>query len=477
MNDRVQEESDRSASIYVLRELREVVAEKWNNQTGGMLENIKLAAKIALNVAIKRHWKDYDKSFQDDEYLNGRIRTILVALYIKVWLMADPTAAQNLHAFYKYGYTKEIYRESRDCPNDNTKCFLFSWPMLVRQYKTMLKVRQYTDEQRQKENRKSKIDQTRTESEPVQQYGKKLSWLTLCEAEKRASGNLQIMTNLLENRMIYHRKSNQESNKYLQECFQLYYDLFRKLKDATEEDSDMTDIEYVATAITLHEIECSYHFHAAILLAKRFKDYDGDFDCFQEEMSLFWGRFAHIDGENQTKYNNNALFEFRLYDILNYQPEIEYLYQKIMHGIQNEKFLRQVRYELIIVNEAYSWLCNIIEREQLEPWSPEDYRFVREFYEKEYPIYEIWSQGCDEKGTVNLGKISRKRKRNTGYDNVRKFMVALCTPQKNEYNPESPNREKVSKGVREYKREVRVPQKEGVGRPKKKNQEVVESSL
>ena len=43
MNDRVQEESDRSASIYVLRELREVVAEKWNNQTGGMLENIKLA--------------------------------------------------------------------------------------------------------------------------------------------------------------------------------------------------------------------------------------------------------------------------------------------------------------------------------------------------------------------------------------------------------------------------------------------------
>lgn len=55
-------------------------------------------------------------------------------------------------------------------------------------------------------------------------------------------------------------------------------------------------------------------------------------------------------------------------------------------------------------------------------------------------------------------------------------MIALCTPQKNAYNPESPNRETVSKGVREYKREVRVPKK-GVGRPKKKNQEVVESSL
>ena len=477
MDVKVQEASDRSASIFVLRELRGVIAEKWNNQSGRMLENIKFAAQIAVEVAIKRHCKDCDKSFQDDEYLNGRIRTILVALYIKVWLMADPTAAQNLHAFYRFGYTKESYRVSRDCTDDNRKCFPFSWQVLVRQYKTMLKVRQYTEEQRQKENRKSEIDQTGTESGSIQQYGKKLSWLTLCEAEKRASGNLQVMTDLMENRMIYHRKSNQESNQYLQKCFQLYYDLFKKLKDATGKDSDMTDIEYVATAITLHEIECSYHFHAAILLAKRFTNYDGDFDCFQEEIALFWGRFAHIDGENQIKYNNNALLEFRLYDILNYQPEIEYLYQKIMHRIEDEKFLKQIRYELIIVNEAYSWLYNIIEREQLKPWSSEDYRFVREFFENEYPISEIWSQGCDEKGNVNLGEIYRKRKRNTGYDNVRKYMIALCTPQKNAYNPESPNRETVSKGGREYKREVRVPKKEGGGRPKKKSQEVVESSL
>ena len=101
----------------------------------GMLENIKFAAQIAVEVAIKRHCKDCDKSFQDDEYLNGRIRTILVALYIKVWLMADPTAAQNLHAFYRFGYTKESYRVSRDCQNDNGSSFSFSWPVLVRQYK------------------------------------------------------------------------------------------------------------------------------------------------------------------------------------------------------------------------------------------------------------------------------------------------------------------------------------------------------
>ena len=84
MDVKVQEASDRSASIFVLRELRGVIAEKWNNQSGRMLENIKFAAQIAVEVAIKRHCKDCDKSFQDDEYLNGRIRTILVALYIKV---------------------------------------------------------------------------------------------------------------------------------------------------------------------------------------------------------------------------------------------------------------------------------------------------------------------------------------------------------------------------------------------------------
>lgn len=472
-----QDVMDRLDSLSGFAELKLVADKKWELSPKDRLGYIKFCAMNALRLACEDFDSDYKEYFRNPA-VSDRFLKIITSVYLQVWLKTDPEAGRNIHAFYTHGYTAEVVRITRDCSNQGISPFSFSRETLVRESQKYQVIDDIILNQAKAEHcyyKKSKEEEKLTQQE---NYARKIPWERLCILSKMAEGKLGIIDFLIERESPLIKGLRPESNQYLHQCYQDYYDLYQLLDPARKNTKHMTDIEYVALAMMLQEMEYSYRFHAAVMMAKMVKSsYPSfDFNCYKDDLLLFWGRFAESDSIRPMIINNDTdlVFEYTSHDVLSYADEMHYLCncekrRSIGSGDRPMEFLATMRNELLYEHQALLYLFSIIPPREMPRWHEEDYRDARCFFEKEYPIYQVYQQACTEDGTLDLGDIVHKRKCDTAYDNIRAFLTWIIQTSRDEelYNQESPDLKEIHDTLREFKNERYTPRSKKRGRPPK----------
>lgn len=291
--------------------------------------------------------------------------------------------------------------------------------------------------------------------------------------DKLSEGKLEILSYLIEREEIFKKGLHRNSNEHLHKCYQDYYDLYRRLDPQNKETHAITDIEYVSTAIMLQEMEYSYRFHAAALLAKEMVGRVPPirFDAHKEDLLLFWGRFANAGGVKRTIINGNPdlVFEYRSRDILSYSDKIQYLCDcGENHSNCHSTFPQRVASNIILEREILLLLFNIIPPQKMPSWEEKDYHHARLFFEKEYPIYQVYLQACGENGALNMGDMVHKRENDTAYDMIRDFFKWIIASQgEDKYRPEAPGRKHIIGEMKEFTSKRYKPTRDKRGRPPK----------
>lgn len=468
---------DRLSSLGGFSRLKSMADEKWRYKPKDRLGYIKFCAMNALILASEEFDSNYKEYFQNPA-VKDRFLKIITSIYLQAWLKTDSEAGRNIHAFYTHGYAPEVVRITRDCPNQGISPFPFSSETLVRGSQKYKVIDGIILDQTKAEHCYYKKDKEEKKSPQQQVYAHKIPWERLCILSKMAEGKLGIIDFLTERDSPLIKGFRPESNQYLHQCYQDYYDLYRLLDPERQNTNYVTDIEYVASAIMLQEMEYSYRFHAAVMLAKMVKSaYPSfDFDCYKDDLLLFWGRFAESDSMRMTIINNNKdlVFEYTSHDILSYVDEMYYLCncEEMRSAGFNDRpmeFLVTMRNELLYERQALLYLFSIIPPREMPEWHEEDYHDARRFFEREYPIYQVYQQACTKDGILDLGDIVHKRKCDTAYDNIRAFLTWLIQTSRDEelYNRESPGLKEIHDTLREFKNK-RYPSKgKKRGRPPK----------
>lgn len=472
-----QDVMDRIGSLSVFSRLKSVADEKWMFKSKDRLGYIKFCAMSALHLASEDFDSNYKKYFRNPAVID-RFLKIITSVYLQVWLKTDPEAGRNIHAFYIHGYAPEVVRITRDGPNQRISPFRFSRDVLIRQSQKYDIIDSVILKQAKAEHSYYKKEKEEDQSTQQQDYAHKIPWERLCILSKMAERKLGIIDFLTERESPLIKGLRPESNQHLHECYQDYYDLYQLLDPARKNTKDMTDIEYVALAMMLQEMEYSYRFHAAVMMAKMVKSsYPSfDFDYYKDDLLLFWGRFAESDSIRPMIINNDTdlVFEFTSHDILSYADEMHYLCnceERRRTGSDNlpMEFLVTMRNELLYERQALLYLFSIIPPREMPGWNEEDYRDARQFFEREYPIYQVYQQACTEDGTLDLGDIVHKRKCDTAYDNIRAFLTWIIQTSRDEelYNQESPGLKEIHDTLRKFTKKRYTPKSTKKGRPPK----------
>lgn len=465
-----QEAADRLATLKSCSEIK-WLADKV--KTDNRIEYIRFCALQALNAVHMRYTMDYEICCCDPTAQKRLVATV-ISLYLQAWMKSDQEAGQNLNAFYNYGYCSKIGRRTRDSVDQGMSPFHYSRETLVRQnQKYQAVIEKNILEQAKQENTYYGSDKDEENANQQQDYARKISWETLCLLDKLSEGKLGILNYLMEREEIFKKGSHPRSNEHLHDCYQDYYDLYRRLDPQSKEACSLTDIEYVSTAIMLQEMEYSYRFHAAALLAKEVSGRMPPFrfDAHKDVLLLFWGRFASAGGAKRTVINNNpdVVFEYRSRDVLSYPEKIQYLCDcGENYSDRHPEFPKRVESNIILERETLLLLINIIPPEEMPSWKETDYHYARLFFEKEYPMYRVYLQACGENGILDMGDIVHKRKNDTAYDIIRDFLKwIMASPGEDRYRPEAPDRELFIEKMGKYKSERYKPTRDQRGRPPK----------
>lgn len=467
----------RLSSLNGFAKIKLKADEKWEFNPHDRLGYIKFCAMNALRLAYEDVDPNYKEYFRNPA-VKDRFLKVITSIYLQVWQKTDPEAGRNIHAFFTHGYDPEVVRITRDCPNQGISPFSFSRETLIRQSQKYKVIDDIILSQAKAEHCYYKGDKEEEKSTQQQAYAHKIPWERLCILSKMAEGKLGIIDFLIERESPLIKGLLPESNQYLHQCYQDYYDLYQLLDPTRKTTDNMTDVEYVALAIMLHEMEYSYRFHAAVMLAKMVKSsYPSfDFDYYKDALLLFWGRFADSDSMRQMIINNDKdlVFEYTSHDILSYADEMHYLCNcekggSIESGDRPMEFLETIRSELLYEHHALLYLFSIIPPREMPEWHEKDYHDARHFFEKEYPIYQVYQQACTKDGILDLGDIVHKRKCDTAYDNIRAFLTWLIRASRDEelFNQESPDLKRIHDTLCKFKNERYTPRSTKKGRPPK----------
>lgn len=465
-----QEVADRLTSLKICSTIKQLADQV---KTDNRIEYIRFCVLLALEAVRMRYTMDYEKCCCDLTEQKRLVATV-ISVYLQAWMKSDQKAGQNLNAFYNYGYCSKTRRRNRNSVDQGKLPFYYSREALVRQkqkYQTIIE--KNIIEQAKVENLCYGSDKDTKKPKQQQDYASKLSWETLCLLDKLSEGKLEILSYLIKREEIFKKGLHRTSNEHLHKCYQDYYDLYRRLDPQNKEAHAITDIEYVSTAIMLQEMEYSYRFHAAALLAKEMvgRVPPFRFDAHKEDLLLFWGRFANAGGVKRTIINGNPdlVFEYRSRDILSYSDKIQYLCDcGENHSNCHSTFPQRVASNIILEREILLLLLNIIPPKKMPSWEEKDYHHARLFFEKEYPIYQVYLQACGENGALNMGDMVHKRENDTAYDMIRDFFKWMIASQgEDKYRPEAPGRKHIIGEMKEFTSKRYKPTRDKRGRPPK----------
>lgn len=466
-----QEVTDRLASLRICSIVKQLAN---HVKTDKKLEYIRFCASYALAIVYQQC--GMKRKYDCDPSTQKRLLATVISIYLQLWMKSDPEAGQNLNAFYDYGYCYKVKRRTRYSGSYGESPFFYSRETIFRQKQKYEIIEKNIVAQAQNES--GGMCETDQEATDQQNYACKFSWDTLCLLDKMSEGKVSILNYLLERKTMFEKGSHCCSNEYLHDCYQDYYDLYRYLDPRNPKATSMSDIEYVAMAMMLQGMERSYRFHAAALLAKEVieKIPSFCFDDYEQELNLFWGRFAHVDKGEQSIMTRspNSVFEYSSRDILSYPDKIQYLCS--CKKDRNPKFPQKAGDDMMLEREALLLLLNIIPPQEMPPWEETDYHDARTFFETEYPIYQVYLQTCGESGILYMGDKSHKRKKDTAYDIIRDFLNWMVSHEKEErYCGKAMGREHLNQQLQEFRTTIYKPTREKRGRPPKAAKKKTES--
>lgn len=299
--------------------------------------------------------------------------------FMRAWIRADTNLRQNVHSFsgnryklhentrgnisYDEGHARELWRKLKE-----------------EQYKIDLALHQ--------QNYEGPIF---SEDEPPAKessaYGREVPFYALWAADAALAGKLELRDQYLELKKPMGTKTNP---KKLEDDYQRYLRIFQQLIPGTDSEKAMSDIEYVITSISAHELEYTYHFGLFALLARYGKE-KGKFlrpNRYGEKFRRLWGRAEYIDGELLTGQKRVVMYS--PYDIFRYKQEIELLYRD--DHKEEEQFFQEHRADMIILRNILLLAGNIQLPRSLPHLTKEDLSEAREFFKKDMPVYSVCNQ-------------------------------------------------------------------------------------
>lgn len=439
------------------------------------IKNIKQCVEQALGYSCLLYgWIDI---FNNDTWKTQLIN-VVTAIYLQTWLKSDPNTKQNIHSFCRQKYQADDGRNYESLVEDPNR-YLDLW----RNIQKVKAMKQVGVEQAKAENRYYKRDRLDIAAEADNSFEKecyeKPEWFgDLWIADKMSGysdykfGNLNLLKYVNEQPSLLMSGTSgtlRKSNKLLYECYDSYYRLYLPLFPTDRSSKDcgchISDREYVVSAIMLHELEYTYHFHFAALLAIMIKEnhYESDFkfDDYQYELSLFCKRFAKADRDLKvlSNSNNSDIFEYVSYDVLHSDNEIGYLLllakSKQASGIKPNYPLDPHEKNIKLERLMLLFTFNIIPSKYIRSWTEKDYRDARLFFEKDYPLYKIYSQIVASAQNINFEEIFN-RKHDTCLDIIREFLSWLIKDsRKFAFSKDVLGREDTYSAIKAVKKDLR----------------------
>ena len=414
----------------------------------------------------------------NDNTWRKELTNIVTAIYLQKWLKSDTNAKQNIHSFYKQKYYPDAGGNYR-APVENPNRYLDLW----RNIQKVKAMKQVGVEQAKAENRYYKRDCLDIAAEADNSFEKecyeKPEWFgDLWIADKMSGysdykfGNLNLLKYVNEQPSLLMSGTSgtlRKSNKLLYECYDSYYRLYLPLFPTDRSSKDcgchISDREYVVSAIMLHELEYTYHFHFAALLAIMIKEnhYESDFkfDDYQYELSLFCKRFAKADRDLKvlSNSNNSDIFEYVSYDVLHSDKDVGDLLSlaksKQVSGIKPNYPLDPQEKNIKLEHLMLSFTFNIIPPKYIRSWTEKDYHDARLFFEKDYPLYKIYSQIVASAQNINFEEIFN-RKHDTCLDIIREFLSWLIKDsRKFAFSKDVLGREDTYSAIKAVKKDLR----------------------
>ena len=306
--------------------------------------------------------------------------------FMRAWIRADTNLKQNVHSFSGNRYKIHENTRGRIVYNDSRPREL--WRKLKEEeYKSYLALHQQNYEG-------SVFSEDKPPAKESSAYGQEVPFYALWAADAALAGKLELRDQYLELKKPMGTKPNRGK---LEDDYQRYLRIFQQLIPGTDSEEAMSDIEYVITSISAHELEYTYHFGLFALLARCGQE-KGRFlspDRYGEKFRRLWGRAEYIDGEQLTGQKRVVMYS--PYDIFRYEQEIEFLYQD--DNEEKKKFFQEHRADMIILRNILLLAGNIQLPRSLPHLTKEDLREARKFFEEDMPVYSVCNQltgGKDE---------------------------------------------------------------------------------
>ena len=319
--------------------------------------------------------------------------SMMTAVYLKYWLEDDPRARDNLRHYMREqeamerGVSIDKVRYPKGYQYANKKSH--EWDVMEG----------HIARQAQAENRSYYRDPQKKRHGG---HKNKMGYVQLWKREMSAKGKLLILDLLLHRKNIFETSNKRDHKNLVLEGYRSYHELFKPLlpeKDAKSIHTPEQNRRYVVTAIALHEMEYTYRVHAIGTLARFWlqesKRWGVQYSTLWKSNDIaepfyqFWARSARIETESMLRLLNaeggERMMEYISYDVLSSASEIINSFYRI-DGLD---YWYQ---EIALEREMFLVACMMKLPHTMPSWEEKDFANARQFFETEYPIYQIYNQ-------------------------------------------------------------------------------------
>ena len=407
-----------------------------------------------MNICLRSVCQKYDFEFilADNRWCNI-LANSATSVYLINWLWSDKTAVDSFSHYMDTNVFSNV--EKANCYNDRRGSV---YSKMRRSAQNVREIHFLVDKQ-------TSLDGL----PPIKRYntpdskGNSDKWHCLDFWQIVNSDKLIIIDLLLDYKRILGITTEKDKNDSLQNAYKEYYDLFKSI--TPDSAGTMDDRTYVITAMMLHQIEYTYRFHLAALMARlnRTGFSTALFGTLDQKIASLWLPVAKVEGDPLFTGKEDYIFPYISYDVLCYVPELLNLFSE-NHLLNEEAYFRHYS-SIIVLRNMLLLAMNNVPPEKLPSWTQDDFSKAKLFYLNDYPIYKIFEQACEPDPDNNLfwdflekeeeteenrkalkdipcfllplGIQNKKAPHNTLYDYIRSLFTYLIDYPRDEfYNPD-----------------------------------------
>ena len=341
-------------------------------------------------------WLGYEFELSTERVQN--LVSATTAVYLTQWLGKDPGARDNLHHYLREQEAMERGVSIKDVPHPE------GYKYANKKRGELEAIREHIERQAQAEHISTPTKAA--QKEPHREYADELNYFDLWNIAMDIEGKLLPLKLLQDRKNMFETTNKRDRKNLVLEAYQSYHELFRSLLPEKEAESIYTPEQnrtYVITAMMLQEMERTYRIHAVGTLVRTWMQEAArlgkpnsaiwESEEIAEPFWYYWSRAAKtevdLDFERFDVLQSERLFPYVSYDILHYKEETEYQFCK---GEDPVYILEDQILERFMLVAA----CNLRQPSAMPSWEEKDYADARQFFETEYPIFQIYNQMMGE---------------------------------------------------------------------------------